>query len=126
MSIDVPTGLNAETGNWNGRIQGCRSDMTIALLSAHAGLFMNEGRDAAGHVCLSELDVSIPLPLQGLIDEADYGHILEPRPHFCHKGTWGTAAIVGGDDGKIGAAILASRAALRLRSRPCEDRVPRV
>ncbi len=114
VSIDVPTGLNAETGNWNGRIQGCRSDMTIALLSAHAGLFMNEGRDAAGHVCLSELDVSIPLPLQGLIDEADYGHILEPRPHFCHKGTWGTAAIVGGDDGKIGAAILASRAALRL------------
>lgn len=114
VSIDVPTGLNAETGNWNGRIPGCQSDMTIALLSAHAGLFMNQGRDAAGHVCLSELDVSIPLALQGLIDEDDYGHILEPRPHFCHKGTWGSLAVVGGSQGHLGAALLASRAALRL------------
>ena len=114
VSVDVPTGLNAETGNWNGRIPGCKSDMTIALLSAHAGLFMNAGRDAAGHVCLSELDVSIPLAQQGLIDEADFGHLLEPRPHFSHKGTWGTLAVVGGDDGKIGAALLASRAGLRL------------
>ena len=114
VSIDVPTGLNAETGNWNGKIPGCQSDMTIALLSAHAGLFMNQGRDAAGHVCLSELDVSIPLALQGLIDEDDYGHVLEPRPHFCHKGTWGSLAVVGGSQGHLGAALLASRAALRL------------
>lgn len=114
VSVDVPTGLNAETGNWNGKIPGCSSDMTIALLSAHPGLFMNQGRDAAGRVCLSELDVSIPLAQQGLIDEADFGHVLEPRKHFCHKGTWGHLAVVGGAKGHVGAALLASRAALRL------------
>ena len=114
VSVDVPTGLNSETGCWAGLIPGCRSDMTISLLAPHAGLYMNEGPDAAGHICLSELDVSIPLSLQGLIDESDYGHILEPRPHFCHKGTWGTLAVVGGAEGKLGAALLASRAGLRL------------
>lgn len=114
VSIDVPTGLNAETGCWNGRIPGCSSDMTICLLSVHAGLLMNQGRDAAGHICLSELDVSIPLALTGIIDEDDFSHILEPRRHFCHKGTWGSLAVVGGSDGYLGAALMAARAGLRL------------
>ena len=63
---------------------------------------------------LSELDVSIPLPLQGLIDEATAPH-LNPGPTSL-QGDQTAMAIVGGDDGKIGAAILASRAALRLRA----------
>ena len=39
---------------------------------------------------------------------------LSPRPHDSHKGNFGTAAIIGGAPGMIGAAILAGRAALKL------------
>lgn len=39
---------------------------------------------------------------------------LAPRPRDSHKGQFGTAAIIGGDNGTIGAALLAGRAALKL------------
>lgn len=39
--------------------------------------------------------------------------ILRPRSKFDHKGTYGHALIIAGSYGKMGAAILASRAALR-------------
>ena len=37
-----------------------------------------------------------------------------PRPHDSHKGQFGTVAVIGGDSGMIGAALLAGRAALKL------------
>jgi len=39
---------------------------------------------------------------------------LTPRPRDSHKGMFGTAAIIGGDNGMAGAALLAGRAALKL------------
>lgn len=39
---------------------------------------------------------------------------LAPRPRDSHKGLFGTAAVIGGNNGMIGAALLAGRAALKL------------
>lgn len=39
---------------------------------------------------------------------------LKPRPKDSHKGMFGTVAIIGGDTGMVGAALLAGRAALKL------------
>ena len=39
---------------------------------------------------------------------------LAPRPHDSHKGQFGTVAVIGGDSGMTGAALLAGRAALKL------------
>ena len=75
---------------------------------------MNEGVEAAGEVVLSELDISVPLTRLGLIDESDYEHVLKPRTKYSHKGTFGHLAVVGGDAGRIGAALLAARAGLRI------------
>ena len=114
VALDVPSGLNSETGHWIGTMPGVTADVTITFLSAKSGLYMNEGADAAGRVIVNELDVSIPLTRLGLIDPSDYEHILEPRQKFCHKGTFGHVAVVGGAEGHIGAAILSARAALRM------------
>lgn len=43
----------------------------------------------------------------------DVRKILRPRSKFDHKGTYGHALIIAGSYGKMGAALLASRAALR-------------
>jgi NAD(P)H-hydrate epimerase len=43
----------------------------------------------------------------------DARKILKPRSKFDHKGIYGHALIIAGSYGKMGAAILASRAALR-------------
>ena len=112
VALDVPSGLNSETGLWVGTVPGVRADATITFLSHKAGLFMNEGADAAGRVVMSELGVSIPLTRLGVIENDDFAHVLEPRANFSHKGTFGHLAVVGGAEGHVGAALLAARAAL--------------
>lgn len=114
VSLDVPSGLDSETGLWKGRVPGAHADATITFLSHKAGLFMNEGADASGEVVMSELDVSIPLTRLGVVEDEDFHHVLEARRSFSHKGTFGHLAVVGGAEGHVGAALLAARAALRM------------
>ncbi|HEY6095881.1 MAG TPA: NAD(P)H-hydrate dehydratase [Gallionellaceae bacterium] len=47
------------------------------------------------------------------ITQKQVAAFLKPRPHDSHKGQFGNVAVVGGNTGMIGAAILASRAALK-------------
>ena len=112
IALDLPSGLNAATGNWVGTIPGCRADVTIAFLAVKAGLYMNEGVDAAGEVVLAELDVSVPLSNLSVVEADEFEHVLAPRNKNSHKGTYGHLAIVGGDRGHAGAALLAARAGL--------------
>jgi len=48
------------------------------------------------------------------ITQKQVAAFLPPRPRDSHKGQFGTAAIIGGGNGMIGAALLAGRAALKL------------
>ncbi len=110
VSIDLPSGIDAMTGCWVGKIPGCRSDVTVNLLAPKAGCFMMDGADAAGDVVLDNLDVSVPLSNLSLIDADDFRHIAEPRAKNSHKGV----VVIGGETGTVGAAFLAGRAALKL------------
>lgn len=65
-------------------------------------------------VTLSELDLSVPLSNLSLIDTDDFKHVLELRKYNSHKGTYGHCIVIGGAKGKVGAAMLAARAALRM------------
>ncbi len=112
ISVDIPSGLDPMTGNWVGGVKGCMADITIAMLAPKAGCFMCVGADAAGVVEVNELGVSVPLTTVGLIEPDDFRHVLEERSRNSHKGTYGHVAVVGGETGKIGAAILAARAAI--------------
>lgn len=47
-----------------------------------------------------------------LIQEAILHQVLPNRPRDAHKGSCGSVAIIGGDEGMVGAALLAARAAL--------------
>lgn len=47
-----------------------------------------------------------------LIQEAALHHVLSARQRDAHKGSCGSVAIIGGDGGMVGAALLAARAAL--------------
>ena len=50
------------------------------------------------------------------IDRDQIKTIYIPREKFSHKGTYGHSLIIGGSYGKIGAVVLASRAALKIGS----------
>lgn len=112
ISVDIPSGLDPMTGRWVGGVKGCMADVTLAMLAPKAGCYMCEGADSAGVVELNELGVSVPLSTIGLIEPDDFRHLLEERSRNSHKGTYGHVAVVGGETGTIGAAVLAARAAI--------------
>ncbi len=115
LALDTPSGLNADTG----AIMGCcvRATHTLTFIAAKPGLYTLEGRDHAGNVHCATLDIDASSDATGegrLISSADFESALQARRHNSHKGSNGSAAIIGGASGMAGAALLASRAALHL------------
>ena len=107
LSIDTPSGLDAETG-----VAGpvcVKADKTLCLLSLKPGLFTADGRCYAGEVWLNSLEIpeSTEVCAQMI---ATYRP--KSRAPNTHKGTFGDVGIVGGAPGMSGAALLAARAAL--------------
>jgi hydroxyethylthiazole kinase-like uncharacterized protein yjeF len=74
-----------------------------------------DGPDYCGvlHVADLGLNDAVAAALHGvLISGGVLNHLLPPRPRNSHKGTYGSAGIIGGALGMTGAALLAGRAAL--------------
>jgi hydroxyethylthiazole kinase-like uncharacterized protein yjeF len=111
VCVDVPTGLSADTGVWHGpAICPAQTRHTLSLMTLKPGLFTRAGRDGAGTVWLDTLGLAIPEQdacawLQGPTP-------LPRRWHDAHKGRFGDVAVLGGDVGMSGAALLAGTAAL--------------
>ena len=114
LALDVPTGLNADSGHAAGVC--VRAHATLSLLTLKPGLFTGFGRDAAGQVWLDALQ-SEPAPQSDAAGSAPIAQLAEapsPRslPHSAHKGTRGDVAVIGGSSGMAGAALLAAISAL--------------
>lgn len=61
---------------------------------------------------LETILTSLEIPFE-LITQQQVASLLQPRKPFSHKGTYGHALLVGGSEGKMGAALLAAKACLR-------------
>ncbi len=107
LAVDVPSGLNVDTGAcWGASV--VRADATLSLLTLKPGLFTAQGRDQAGSVWLDTLGIDAGEPSAVL-------HGPTPRlarQHGSHKGSHGDVAVVAGAAGMTGAAWLTARAAL--------------
>ena len=116
LALDVPSGLDADTGALIGPDGvAVRASCTITFIGDKPGLHTFEGRDVAGEVIVAELGIDAALLPQAtcmLNDPALFSEHLAPRRHRSHKGSFGDVAIVGGAAGMAGAAVLAARAAL--------------
>lgn len=112
LSVDVPSGLNADTGTLpHGADHAQTAPRTcVTFLTLKPGLFTAQGRDAAGTVWFDDLGCGAfkdqaTARLVGVPDA-------QPRTHASHKGSYGDVAVVGGASGMAGAALLAGSAAL--------------
>jgi hydroxyethylthiazole kinase-like uncharacterized protein yjeF len=112
LSIDVPSGLDAERGQPIGEACVVAHD-TLTLLAAKPGLFTSAGRDHAGRVWIDRLGVdTASTPADAwLVGRGELARFAGRRLQAQHKGSFGDVAIVGGAAGMEGAALLASRAA---------------
>ncbi|MDP3135302.1 MAG: NAD(P)H-hydrate dehydratase, partial [Burkholderiaceae bacterium] len=110
LSIDLPSGLNANTGC--APAQGVRADHTLSLLTLKPGLFTAEGRDASGQVWFDDLGVNADAAVHPAVAVLGGPARARPRLHTSHKGSFGDVAVLGGASGMTGAALLCASAAL--------------
>jgi NAD(P)H-hydrate epimerase len=117
LAIDIPSGLNADTG----RVMGCavRAAATVTFVGRKRGMYTLDGPDHCGPVVFDDLAVPPEAPA-GFADEAGellskatLAALLPPRLRNTHKGTFGHLLAVGGIAGMSGAVRLCGEAALR-------------
>jgi ADP-dependent NAD(P)H-hydrate dehydratase / NAD(P)H-hydrate epimerase len=114
VAVDVPSGLDADTGAWVGDVPGIEATATVTFIGDKPGLHTAAGADAAGIVYVEAIGTQPPATEGILITPSDLAPMLRKRRRDSHKGTYGNVLIVGGGRGMVGAALLGGRAALRL------------
>lgn len=116
LSLDIPSGLDADSGMPHGL--AVRATSTIALLGLKRGLFTGDGPEYAGAIAFHDLSVPVAAyqTQRVEVERCDYPRykaLLKPRSRVAHKGQCGHVLIIGGEAGYTGAARLAGEAALR-------------
>jgi ADP-dependent NAD(P)H-hydrate dehydratase / NAD(P)H-hydrate epimerase len=115
IAVDIPSGLSADKPS-SGEI--FRAHYTITFQLPKLAFLFPESYAYTGEWIIVDIGLSKSFIKQSdslfhLVRLKDAQKILKPRGKFDHKGDYGHALLVAGSRGKIGAAVLASRAALR-------------
>src|SRR5450830_2201227 len=113
LALDVPSGLDADTGAIDG--VAIRATHTLTFIGDKPGLHTANGRDYAGEVEVAALAIDpslLPAAKAQLGGLHLFSRQLQPRQQNTHKGSYGSVAIIGGAHGMAGAPILAARTAL--------------
>ncbi len=114
LAIDVPSGLDADTGALAGGGTALRARRTVTFIGDKPGLHTGHGRDCAGSVVVDTLGVDaalFPPPVAELNTPGHFPGAFAARRHASHKGSFGDVTIIGGADGMGGAVLLAARTA---------------
>ncbi|GAB5392299.1 MAG: bifunctional ADP-dependent NAD(P)H-hydrate dehydratase/NAD(P)H-hydrate epimerase [Alteromonas macleodii] len=115
VSVDVPSGLDANTGQSLGRC--VQADITVTFVGIKPGLVTGAGKQSCGKLVYA--DLGIGKAFQALAKASatmlniDHFKGMGPREINSHKGTYGRLLCIGGNRGTAGAIRLASEAALR-------------
>lgn len=113
LSVDLPSGLCADTGVSFGAC--VKATVSVTFIGQKRGLYCNDGPDVAGRICFSDLGAPAsvylqvnPNPVEILAEQ-----YLPTRSRRGYKNQYGHILLVGGNQGMAGAIILAAEAALR-------------
>ena len=114
LAVDIPSGIQADTGEIMG--VALPATATVTMQALKAGLLLYPGADLCGEIHIADLGIDLSTaekPFARLADEALLRRVLLPRARRTHKGTYGKLVMLCGSEGMSGAAVLATRAALR-------------
>jgi NAD(P)H-hydrate epimerase len=120
VAIDLPSGIDADTGE----VLGCAvaADCTVTIACPKIGLALEPGRSLAGEVLVARIGIADRLPDEieaegheavSLWTRGKVAAQLPARRRGGHKGSFGHVLVVAGGEGKTGAAALAATAAVR-------------
>ena len=116
LAVDVPSGLNADTGEPASPGVAMEAAVTLAIGAPKTGLLARNGWPFVGRLEVADDVGLIPCPhtseLNWMLPE-DFQNYPPRRPAAGHKGTFGHLGIIAGSLGFHGAAVLAARGASR-------------
>lgn len=120
FALDIPSGIEATTGAKLGT--AIQASHTLSFIVPKLGLYQAEGKAHAGKVLLHDLFLNQEQP--DLISSNPFAattlkettsqllHRWQQRPANTHKGSYGTALLIGGEQSMMGAILLAGKACL--------------
>lgn len=117
IAIDIPSGLNGDTGEI--ATEAVQADLTVTMALPKRGLLARTGLAHCGEI--RRVDIGIPddLIAESETDNlealfaADIKPLLKRRAADAHKGVFGQTLIIGGSRQYTGAPVLSATAALR-------------
>ncbi len=116
LSIDIPSGISADTGDAPGDF--ILADTTVAIQSYKMGHVISDGIDASGKVICAEIGIDTSLDFPGCniiplaLEEKDLS-LIPRRKRDAHKGDFGRVLVIGGGVGMCGASFLSAMAAYK-------------
>lgn len=116
LSVDVPSGLDADRGVPLGDAVTARA--TITFVGMKLGLITGAGRRHSGKIYFSDLQVpdAVRQSVQAACQVIDPGKLrarMAERHADAHKGEYGHVLLIGGNSGMTGSVMLAAEAAAR-------------
>ena len=114
VAVDVPSGLDADTGAAPGAV--VRADETVTFGAIKAGLLRFPGAELAGRVLVRPIglpDAAVERHAVRVLDASTVSPLVPRRPLDSHKYRFGRLLMVAGSDQYVGAACLGSAAAAR-------------
>jgi len=116
VAVDIPTGINADTGEVMGT--AVRADLTVTMALPKRGLVLHPGASFSGRVRVA--DIGMPPEVvekekirASMLDQGLAEGQMAERDRDAHKGDYGHLLVIAGSLGKAGAAVMAARGALR-------------
>lgn len=117
ISVDVPSGLDSETGV----VEDCcvRADKTATMIAPKIGLYSADAPQYVGELVCGELYDKLDEVIDDvdhaaeIVEAADLVEFLEPLPATVNKYSRGSVLVVAGSARYPGAAMMAAKAAAR-------------
>jgi ADP-dependent NAD(P)H-hydrate dehydratase / NAD(P)H-hydrate epimerase len=113
LAVDVPSGLNAETGETFGA--AIEATITLTVGAPKSGMLAKAAWPFVGRLEVADEVGLVSFPMKSKLNwtlRDDFQNFPPPRPVAGHKGSFGHVAIVAGSLGFHGASVLAAHGAL--------------
>lgn len=118
IAIDIPSGL---FGEWNERVNRrdvIHADLTLAISIPRIAFFFEENQPLVGDWRLLDIELDAAKIRQTpstffFVEQSNVRRVLKPRNPFSNKRDFGSAMIMAGSMGMMGAALMSSKACMR-------------
>lgn len=117
VAVDIPSGIHAD----HGRVMGCsfQADMTVTFAGLKTGMLLQPGKTYCGDTVVCDIGIDVNHLLFQKTEgftfhrDTDVRDLLAKRMQNSHKGTYGKALLIAGNEDTPGAALLATESLFR-------------